>query len=116
MGRFISSWMICNSTSFFRSSNSSRRCLVEAFIMPIWMAFSILVMPRSVSSNCLRSAGSTLLSLLCISITASEIYSTKPSSITFAMTALTTAFSIGSFRTLLCLALQVLCFLVFTQR
>ena len=116
MGFLISSWMIYSSISFFLSSNSSRRCFVDWLIIPIWIAFSIFSMPRSVSANCWRRAGSSLLSLPCKSITASAMYSTKSSFITFAIVALTTAFSNGSLRTLLCLALQVLFFLVFTQR
>ena len=39
-------------SSFRCSSSASNRSLVELVRMPIWIAFSILVMPTSVSFNC----------------------------------------------------------------
>lgn len=46
-------------------------------MIPVWIALSILVMLRSVSSNYLCRTGRALLSRLCKSITASVIYSRK---------------------------------------
>lgn len=43
-------------------SSSLKRCFVDSVIIPACIALSMLLMPRSISPNCFRRAGSTVLS------------------------------------------------------